>query len=269
MRASLLNRHREQRKNAVSTVLLAEIGSLLGDPSRAHILLALLDGRALTSKELAGIAAIAPQTASGHLNRLVSANLLKQERQGRNHYFRLASPNVAKMLEEMLNVAAMTLPTRYRPTSRADTKMRYARTCYDHLAGWVGVALTDVLLERGHVVLADDGGEVTESGARFFGELNVELTTHKHGHRCMCRPCLDWTERRHHLAGRVGASLTKRLFDLGWISRAERTRVVHVTDPGLLGFESVFGLRLNSINATEFGSPTATTFLDQAESISQ
>lgn len=226
----------------MTTILLAEIAAVIGDPSRAHIVLALLDGRALTAKELAGIAGIAPQTASGHLGRLLSANLLKEEKQGRNKYFRLASSEVARMLEGMLTVASSTLPTRHRPVSKADQKMRFARTCYDHLAGWIGVSVADVMVERNYIVFQDDGGIVTDEGMQFFTRFGVKLDGEKTKTRCMCRPCLDWTERRHHLAGKIGASLTNRMFALGWLCRFDRSRAVQITESGAEGLASIFGL---------------------------
>lgn len=226
----------------MTVVLISEVASLIGDPSRASILVALLDGRAMSSKELAAAAHIAPQTASGHLARLAAANLLVQEKQGRHRYFRLATEDVARLLESLLSVASMTVPSRYRPTSRADESLRLARTCYDHLAGWVGVSLSDSLVKRNCIMLDADGGEVTPIGSQFLEELGVDLGSVKSSRRCFCRPCLDWTERRYHLAGAVGALLAKRLFELGWFKRMHRDRSLQITSSGFVGLQEIFGI---------------------------
>jgi DNA-binding transcriptional ArsR family regulator len=166
---------------------MAELGALLGDPARASILTALIDGRALTATELAEVAGVAPQTASGHLAKLTAANLLDLRKQGRHRYYRLASPLVASMLESVMSVAAMQLPPRRTPSSRLDEGMRTARTCYDHIAGRLGVAIADTLVTRGYVLLADDGGEVTPAGADFLAAFGAALSR-KGLRRVFCRP---------------------------------------------------------------------------------
>src|SRR5690349_9867950 len=183
---------------------IAEIAALVGDPARANMLLALMDGRALTASELAYAARIAPPTASGHLGKLVGARLLALEKQGRHRYFRLASPAVADLLEGLMALAVDGAP-RYRPSSCGDEALRRARTCYDHLAGRLGVALADTLLSRGHVVLDEDAGQITADGGRFFDEFGLDLACAESRRRRFCRPCLDWSERRRHLGGAVGA----------------------------------------------------------------
>jgi DNA-binding transcriptional ArsR family regulator len=217
----------------MSTLQLAEVAALVGDPARANILAALMDGRALTATELSYAARVSPQTTSGHLAKLTEANLLALERQGRHRYYRLAGPLVGQMLEGIMAVAADG-PPRHRPVSRADAALREARTCYDHLAGRLGVALADGLVVGGHVVLADDGGEITERGTALLSHLGVVLpdSGRQRGRRRFCRPCLDWTERRPHLAGALGAALAARLFTLGWIERLRDTRAVAVTEIG-------------------------------------
>ena len=223
---------------------MAELGALLGDPARASILTALIDGRALTATELAEVAGVAPQTASGHLAKLTAANLLDLRKQGRHRYYRLASPLVASMLESVMSVAAMQLPPRRTPSSQLDEGMRTARTCYDHIAGRLGVAIADTLVTRGYVLLADDGGEVTPAGADFLAAFGAALSR-KGLRRVFCRPCLDWSERRWHLAGAVGAALCNRCIDLHWIERAQGTRALTITPKGRRGFADNFGVILN------------------------
>jgi DNA-binding transcriptional ArsR family regulator len=228
------------------TVDLAEIGALIGDPARANILAALMDGRALTAGELAYLAGVAPQTASGHLAKLAAANLLAPAKQGRHRYYRLASPLVGHMLEGILAVAAIQLPPRRRLPSRIEEEMRTARTCYDHIAGRLGVGIADALTEAGHVVLADDGGEVTPAGAAFLATLGVELALRKGSTRAFCRACLDWSERRPHIAGAVGAALCARFRELGWVERVRDTRALRLTAAGQRGFGETFGLYLQA-----------------------
>jgi DNA-binding transcriptional ArsR family regulator len=223
---------------------MAMVGALIGDPARANILAALMDGRALTATELAYIAGVAPQTASGHLAKLADANLLALEKQGRHRYYRVASPLVGRMLEGIMAVAAVQVPPRLRTVSRIDEHMCTARTCYDHIAGRLGVGMADALVERGLIVLAEDGGEVTEPGAAFFSSFGVDLAIRRKSHRAFCRPCLDWSERRSHIAGVIGAALCKRCLDLGWIERRRDTRALVITSNGRRGFAETFGVQL-------------------------
>jgi DNA-binding transcriptional ArsR family regulator len=219
---------------------IAEEAALVGDPARANMLTALMDGRALTAKELAFVAGVTPQTASGHLARLAGTRLLTCLRQGRHRYYRLASPLVARMLESISLVAAIEAPPRRRPRSAQDEALRRARTCYDHLAGRLGVAIADALIAREAVVLSDDGGEVTAAGAAFLkGTLAIELALLPR-RRFFCRPCLDWSERRPHLAGAVGAALAERCFARGWIDRIRDSRAVRITPPGEIALRELF-----------------------------
>ena len=197
----------------------AEVATLAGDPARAGMLHALMDGRALTASELARIAGITPQTASGHLARLVVAGLLAVEKQGRHRYHRLASPAVAQMMESIMQVAAGLDTNRPRlVVGPRDAALRAARTCYDHLAGRLGVALADALVDGGQVELASDGGLVTDAGIRFFSRIGIDLDvlatcSGKRPARVLCRPCLDWSERRPHLAGTIGAALCAQYWE--------------------------------------------------------
>lgn len=221
------------------TTRMAAVAALLGDPARANILTALMDGRALTAKELAFAAHVSPSTTSGHLARLTEANLLAVEAQGRHRYFRLASPLVGQMLESVMAVAG---PEPRRGTTwRGGEALRTARTCYDHLAGRLGVALADSLTDAGHLVWSSDGGEVTSSGHAMLQDFGAEPPMSK---RVFCRPCLDWSERRPHIAGRLGAALASRCLELGWIERQRDSRAVTITKAGRDGFARTFGLCL-------------------------
>lgn len=226
---------------------IAEVAALVGDPARANMLVALMDGRALTAKELAFAAGVSPQTTSGHLAKLADAHLLTCIRQGRHRYYRVASPLVARMLESITLVTAIEAPPRHRPSSLRDDALRLARTCYDHLAGRLGVAIADALIARGAVVLSEDGGEVTREGAAFLEDcLALELAEIPR-RRAFCRPCLDWSERRVHLAGALGAALAERCFALGWIDRIRDSRAVAITSCGRDAFRESFRIDAESL----------------------
>ena len=234
-----------------SNAKFAEVAALAGDPGRAGMLHALMDGRALTATELARVAGITPQTASDHLARMVSAGLLSVVKQGRHRYHRLASPAVARMMESIMQVAAVLEPDRPRlATGPRDAALRSARTCYDHLAGRLGVALADALVTEGHVELTDDAGLVTDDGRALLDRLEIDVDAPparrgKRAARILCRPCLDWSERRPHLAGAVGTAICKHSFAKGWIRRKEGTRAVSVTPKGQRIFREEFGMRLD------------------------
>jgi DNA-binding transcriptional ArsR family regulator len=233
-----------------SNASFAKIAALAGDPARAGMLHALMDGRALTASELARVAGITAQTASSHLARMVEAGLLGVEKQGRHRYHRLASPAVAHMMETIMQVASDLEPPRPRLTvGPRDAALRAARTCYDHLAGRLGVALADAMVEHGYAELESDAGIVTGRGLAFLDRIGIDATAlaAPHGRRparVLCRPCLDWSERRPHLAGAVGAALCRLGFEKGWVRRIDRTRAVSVTPKGARVFREVFGARL-------------------------
>lgn len=222
---------------------VAEVAALVGDPARANMLCALLGGRALTASELAYSARITPQTASGHLGKLTEAKLLALVKQGRHRYYRLAGPRVGRMLESLMDVASMA-PPRYRPLSRLEKKWRRARTCYDHLAGQLGVGIAEQLCAHGHLVLGDEGGDITESGGKLLSKLGVDLDRARVGRRVFCRPCLDWTERKPHLGGALGAAFAERCFELGWVEHMRDSRGLNITQKGERALLENFGLSI-------------------------
>ncbi len=222
-------------------VNMAAIAALAGDPGRSNMLTALLGGKALTATELAAIAGISRSAASEHLAKLTEGHLLSVTAQGRHRYYKLAAPEVARMLETMMTLAAGQDRLR-RATPRIDPALREARTCYDHIAGRLGVALADALVARGSLLLSCDAGELTASGrAYLLDELGISLKGNGRTRRLLCRPCLDWSERRLHLAGIVGAALYGRLSALGWFERGQG-RALIVTSKGRLGLSEVFGI---------------------------
>ncbi len=210
---------------------------------------ALMDGRALTATELASVAGVTRQTASGHLARMTEAGFLKVEKQGRHRYHRLASSEVVQMIVSIMQVAFSL--ERARPplvVGPRDAALRAARICYDHLAGRLGVALADALVAGGHVEFADDAGLVTDTGIELLTRIGVDVDAitarrGKRSGRVLCRPCLDWSERRPHLAGLVGAVLCSHALSQGWIRRIEGTRAVSITPDGRRRFREAFGIR--------------------------
>jgi DNA-binding transcriptional ArsR family regulator len=222
---------------------LVEVAALVGDTARATILAALMGGQALTGSELAYLARVSRPTASEHLIKLVEARLVSVTKQGRYRYYRISSPLVARMLESIIAVAAIEVPARYRPHSVRDDALRFARTCYDHLAGRVGVAIADALIAREHLALDEDGGELTQSGAAFLARFGADLSPR--GKRIFCRPCLDWSERRYHVAGLVGAAVWRRCLDLGWFLRERDSRALRLTAAGAAGLRETFGVDLS------------------------
>jgi len=227
----------------VAAANLVEVAALVGDTARATMLNALMGGQSLTATELAYCANISRATASSHLGKLVAARLLTVTRERRFSYYRIASPLVATMLESLKVVAAIELPPRHRPRSANDDALRFARSCYDHLAGQVGVAVTDALVAMGHIVLTDEGGEVTSSGERFLSAFGVDLTLRTR--RIFCQPCLDWSERRYHLKGLVGARILDRLLERRWLKSVSGRRALQLTPSGRVGLSEIFEIEIN------------------------
>ena len=224
---------------------MVEVAALVGDPARANILAALMGGQALTASELAFLAHVSAPTASEHLAKLVDARLIATTKQGRFRYFRIVSPLVARMLESIERVAAIDVPPRFRPRSINDDALAFARTCYDHLAGQLGVAIADALVAKGCIVLAEDGGEVTHAGSVFLAALGANVTKAP-SRRVFCQPCLDWSERRYHVAGHVGAEICRCCLDLGWLKRIRDSRAMQLTPSGKAGLLDRFGIDLDS-----------------------
>jgi DNA-binding transcriptional ArsR family regulator len=219
-----------------NSIDLAKIGALLGHPARAAIVEALIDGRALTAKELAFRARVTAQTASLRLRRLSEANLLTALNQGRHRYFRIAGPLVAQMIESMGAVAAVHAPPRYRRPGPRDEHLRNARMCYDHLAGRIAVDLAQGLRERGYVRLEADGGEILPAGFDFFQLLGISLEGKGRTRRTLCKPCLDWSERRFHIGGFLGAAIATVCQERGWVERLRDSRALIITAEGRRAF---------------------------------
>jgi len=210
---------------------IARIAALIGDPARAEMLTALMTDRALTATELAGIAGITKQTVSAHLAKMREAKLIAVEAQGRHRYFRLAVRDVAQLLESLMGVAFRTGSVRLRSSPR-EPALRKARVCYDHLAGELAVCTYEALLAR-RVFRSDaDGFELTRTGASWFEDFGVDLATVRTQRRSLCRPCLDWGERRHHLGGALGAALLQRFYALRWGKPQTGSRIVTFTPAG-------------------------------------
>lgn len=229
----------------MNTNQVARIAALVGEPARTGMLLALLDGRALTAHELADAGRITPATASRHLALMVEAGLLRVERQGRHRYHRLAAPEVARLLEGIMQVAARSQAAPRRvATGPRDAALRLARTCYDHLAGALAVAMADRLVQDGAVVMEDDTAMVTGRAAAVLAPLGLtweSLLGEGRNARLPCRPCLDWGERRMHLAGRFGALLCSHCLQQGWLLRRPGTRALDLTPPGALALRHWLG----------------------------
>ena len=228
----------------VAATNLVEVAALVGDAARATMLSALMDGRSLTAKELAYCANISRSTASGHLGKLVDARLLTVARNRRFSYYRIASPLVATMLESIGVVATIGVPPRRQTRLANDDALRFARSCYDHLAGQLGVAVTDSLVAIGHIALTDEGGEVTSSGLRFLSAFGADLTPQTR--RIFCQPCLDWSERRYHLKGLVGARILHRLMELGWLKSVPGSRALQLTSSGKAGLSEIFKIDVDN-----------------------
>jgi DNA-binding transcriptional ArsR family regulator len=220
---------------------IAMVAALLGDPARANMMSALSVGQALTAGELAREAGVTAQTASSHLAKLTAGGLIEGRKQGRHTYFALSGPDVAGVMEALSGLAARTGHMRVRPGPK-DPALRRARVCYDHLAGDLGVGLLDSLTRRGLIVGEGDSLVLTPDGEAFMTALGLDLPALQRLRRPLCKGCLDWSVRRSHLAGALGAALLKRFFELGWAHREPGGRVVAFSQHGLDVFRQIFGV---------------------------
>jgi DNA-binding transcriptional ArsR family regulator len=240
---------------------ISKVAALMADPARAKILLALGDNRALAASVLADEAGVAASTASSHLKKLVAGGFLSMEKHGRHRYYRLAGPHVGQLLEALARVAPPAPVKSLKDGTRAQA-VRFARTCYDHLAGKLGTELMAAMLERRwleggdgsfdparaeHDRLSAPGWDVdyelTERGVSELADFGIHLDKLPTRRR-LVRYCIDWSEQRHHLAGALGAAIADRTFELGWAKRAKNTRAVHITDEGRDGLRETFGVAL-------------------------
>lgn len=218
---------------------ITRIATLIGDPARANMLLALMDGRALTAGELAKVGGISPATASGHLAQLVDAGLLWPRKQGRHRYFALADAEVAHALETLDGLAAAKGHMRHQPGPK-DAALRDARICYDHLAGAHAVKMFDCLATGGHLTVNHEDIALTTKGSEFIEQLGVDVDAVSNLNRPLCRVCLDWSERRSHLAGALGAALFTRFEEMHWLTRSKDSRHVTFTPKGARAFTDAF-----------------------------
>ncbi|MCY8072624.1 ArsR/SmtB family transcription factor [Bacillus inaquosorum] len=215
---------------------IAKISSLLSDPSRSSILLSLMDGRIHPAGELAYLANIKPQTASFHLNKLLEAKLISVEKHGRHRYYRLSNSEAASVIEQLLSIAPEEKVTSLKD-SKEKSDLHFARTCYDHLAGYVGVQITNSLVEQGMLRKVDLNFEVTSEGSLFFSNFGINEEQQRNKRRAFARCCLDWSERQHHIAGALGNALLVRMLEEKWIVRMPKTRAIKITQSGKTAFE--------------------------------
>jgi DNA-binding transcriptional ArsR family regulator len=217
---------------------LANVAGIVSDPSRAAILTVLMDNRFHSAGELAFMARIKPQTTSYHLAKLMEANLITVEDQGRHRYFQIKNPEVAQIMETLLTLSP---PAQIRSLKQSteDKKVRYARTCYDHLAGYLGVKITEACLLKGYLT---EEFQLTEEGISFFTSFGLDIEKIRKKRRSFSHKCLDWSERRHHLAGSLGNAILELFLELQWVKRLPDTRALEITPIGKVGFLEHFSL---------------------------
>lgn len=224
---------------------LATIATLVGEPSRAQILLALMGGEALPASELAYRAGITPQTASSHLSKLLDGGLVKMMKNGRHRYYALKSHQVATTLESLQLIAPMQKNITRRQ-SKISPELCYARTCYDHLAGQLGVAVTDALVSKGYLTVEDDTYQVTSDGTDWFASIDIDLSALRKKRRKFAFTCLDWSERKFHIGGSLGAAIADTFIDTGWIKRHAQNRSLTITYTGHVQLRKQLGIQLDT-----------------------
>jgi DNA-binding transcriptional ArsR family regulator len=223
---------------------VAMIASLVSEPSRAAILTALLDGRFHTASELAHMAGIKPQTASFHLAKMTEAQVITVEKQGRHRYYGIQDPEVAQVMESLLSIAP-PVPIKSLKQASENEAIRLARTCYDHVAGHLGVQIMSFFMQKGILSEDQDGLHITQQGEIFFADFQINLKNTRQKRRSFSHKCLDWSERRHHLAGALGSALLDRLFELHWVEHLPTTRAIRITAEGKRGFKEVFSIEIS------------------------
>jgi DNA-binding transcriptional ArsR family regulator len=227
---------------------LAGMGRLIGDQNRARMLQVLLSGTPQSGSSLASAAGISRSLASAHLKKLAAGGLVRAERRGRQQLYSVAGEQVADALETLLVIAPARPVTSLRGSARMRS-LRWARMCYDHLAGVVGVAVTEELAARQAIGEADGAWVLGPAGAAVFGDLGIDVAAVPRRTRPLLRPCMDWTERRHHLAGGLGAALAAQLAGRGWTRRLDSSRIVSVTPDGFSGLDAWLGLDLRRLRS--------------------
>lgn len=220
---------------------IAGVAALIGDPARANMLGALMHGGALTASELALEAGVTKQTASAHLSKMTSGGLVAAEAQGRHRYYRLADADVAEVLESLMGVAARAKALRVRPGPK-EPALRRARVCYDHLAGELGVGVFDAFVKQKWITLSKGEHVLTRLGRIKVSSFGVDIEDIESGARPVCRACLDWSVRRHHIAGALGAAMLDRIYERGWAKRRGASRVVEFTKTGEIALQRTFNL---------------------------
>jgi len=222
---------------------ISYIAKLIAEPTRAIILDCLMSGQALPASELAYMAKVSHPTISSHLAKLVEGNLLVMEQHGRHRYYRLTSKEVAEVIEKLGTIAPPVEIRSLRQSSQLK-QVRFGRTCYDHLAGELGVKITEALIEKEIVYLEDGLYAVTKKGKEWFLQFGINIEEANTKRRVFAKPCLDWSERRYHISGWLGSAIATRFFDNGWITRAEKNRAVQLTPKGINALENHFGITI-------------------------
>lgn len=231
---------------------IVRVAALIGDNARAEALCALMSDRALTATELANMAGVTKQTMSFHLGKLREEGLLAVEKQGRHRYFRLAGPHVAELLESLMGLAFRG-DDKHLSTGPRDPALRKARVCYDHLAGELGVFVYEQMLETDILQQLPGGLQLTKQGRVWFQKHGIDADALASSKRSFCRACLDWSERRNHLAGALGAALLARIQALGWAKREEDSRVIVFSAKGEASLRAMFAV--NNMPPTPDTSP--------------
>ncbi|GAA3756568.1 winged helix-turn-helix domain-containing protein [Flavobacterium ginsengiterrae] len=211
---------------------ISRISTIIGDPIRSVILWTLLDNRAYTAIELANIVETSPQNISIHLSKLLGADLLTVESQGRHKYYRLLNEEIANVIEGIANLVPKE---KQQKVTDNNSGIKYCRTCYDHLAGKIGVEITQKLISEKHILPENKTFLVTEKGEQFFADFGIDLAILKKQRRAFAKPCLDWSERKHHFSGSLAAAFLNKMFELNWIRRIENSRAVIITAAGQKG----------------------------------